>query len=109
MTDLGSSRFILETPAIDVYRRVYPRLTLGACARHFMYHSEGVGRVDSRLSLFRPCASIPTPRPFSRATGVFMGLLYDRSRPLGRLYARTREVREEYVHARARARTDGIV
>lgn len=75
-----------------------PRPTFGACARHFMYYSPGEQEeVESSLSF----APVNHPAPFfSRATGVFMGLLYDRSRPLGHsymyTYTRAREVREEY-------------
>lgn len=85
----------------SMYRRVYPRLTFGACARHFMYHFGRGGPV----TVSRP-PLLTAPRTFSRrTTGVFMGLLYDRFHPLGRSYTRTRQIRArrrmiQYVCAR---------
>lgn len=71
-------KIIPET--IDVYRRdVYPYANVrSVCTAFYVLSGRG-----SLACVFRPC--LPPRVSFSqRTTGVFMGLLYDRSRPLGR-------------------------
>lgn len=69
----------------STYRRVYPRLTFGACARHFMYHSGRGGLVSASHPWLPPRAlfldggvygfiirPIPSARPLihTRATNT---------------------------------------
>lgn len=76
---------------------VYPYANVrSVCTAFYVLLREGWSRL---------CLSplLTVPRSFSqRTTGVFMGLLYDRSRPLGGAYTRTRGIgaRPAYDSAR---------
>lgn len=62
-----------------MYRRVYPRLTLGARVHGILCITPGREK-EGRVKRTRLCLSPPVcqpARPSSPATGVFMGLLYE--------------------------------
>lgn len=85
----------------SMYRRVYPRLTFGACARHFMYHSGRGGPVTvSRPPAYRPAHF------FSAHNGGVYGFIIrpiPSARPLVHAHA-TNTCTPSYDSVRVRAR-----